>query len=164
MPTSKPRGFTLIELLITISIIAVLAAIGLVVYSTVMKQGRDSKRQSDLRSLQSSLEQYYADQGFYPTEVGLNTLLAGFPPPAFTSSIGNPSPPPTPKTYQNTPPQDPQEITYKYDAIPDSCDNSTSNKCSNYCLYAKMENSSSPLPSVCPAYPPGGYNFALTPP
>ncbi len=71
----KARGFTLIELLISISIIAILSAIGLVAYSTVLKQGRDSKRQSDLRSIQSALEQYYAKQFSYPS--GLTALSSG---------------------------------------------------------------------------------------
>ncbi len=166
MPKTS-RGFTLIELLVTISIIAILSAIAIVVYSSVMKQGRDSKRQSDLRSLQSSLEQYYADQGFYPTQNGLDILvLFVSPPPAFTSSIGNPTPPSPVKTYQNYPPQDPTgTYRYRYEATPTvPCDNSIT-KCTGYCLYASLENPPSPVPpppTGCNY--PAGYNFALTPP
>ena len=54
----KTTGFTLIELLITVSIIAVLSAIGLIAYSAAFRQGNDSKRHSDLRAIQSALEQY----------------------------------------------------------------------------------------------------------
>ena len=57
----KTRGFTLIELLVTVTIIAVLSAIGLVIYHVVLEQGRDSKRQSDLRTIQSALEQLLRD-------------------------------------------------------------------------------------------------------
>jgi prepilin-type N-terminal cleavage/methylation domain-containing protein len=70
--TSK-RGFTLIELLITISIIAVLAAIGAVVYSSAQKNGRISKRIQDLRSISAALEIYKTANGLYPnTENGAN--------------------------------------------------------------------------------------------
>lgn len=165
---SKSRGFTLVELLVTITIIAVLAAIGLVAYSMALKQGRDSKRQTDLRAIQSALEQYNSDQLFYPytgTANGLDTLLAASPPPTFTSSIGQPSPFPSPvKTYMNSLPQDPTGTArYKYVAKPDTpaCDNSTATtKCTSYCLYANLENLSSPDLNGCPAS--GSYNFAVT--
>lgn len=158
------KGFTLVELLVVISILAILSAIGFISYQTVIKSGRDGKRQSDLRIIQSALEQYHNDQGFYPTASGLDTALGGSPPPAFTSGIGNPSPPSPIKTYINALPQDPQaspQPRYKYEALPATpCDNSAT-KCTSYCLYAKMEN-------VAPAKPPACtnsvYNFALTPP
>ena len=158
MPKSK--GFTLIELLITISIIGILSAIGLVAYSTVMKQGRDSKRQSDLRSIQSALEQYYADQFFYPSAITFGSDL--------TSSTGNPNSVASPKTYFKTIPND-LNLTYPYVYVARNagCNNlsTSTNKCSNYCLYAKLENSPSPVPTL-PAgctYP-AGYNFAVIPP
>lgn len=171
----KPRGFTLIELLITISIIAIISAIGFVVYSVAMKQGRDSKRQSDLRSIQSALEQYYADQGFYPYSTttsgnpGFGEVLGYTSPESFTNWIGNPCDPalpgdcPSVKSYINSLPQDPAGGSYSYLVPPDnSCDNSTpSTKCTSYCLYAKLENTSSGLGS-CPVN--SSYNFAVAPP
>ncbi len=165
MPNSK--GFTLIELLITISIIAILAAIGLVVYSYAIKQGRDSKRQSDLRSIQSTLEQYNSDQFFYPSG-GLPFGTA-----ALTSSIGNPNPPSPTKTYMNSTPNDSDSTApYMYTALKNGvtgCDNSTSNQCNSYCLYAYLEIPPSPalsLPSGCiwPIVSGKTYNFVVTPP
>ncbi len=162
--TERSRsGFTLIELLITISIIAVLAAIGFVSYTTVLKSGRDSKRQSDLRSIQSALEQYHNDQGFYPTDPGMNILNAD-PPVAFTSSTGNPSPPATVKIYLNSPPKDPLGSP-RYCYLPSprtACDNSPTDRCTGYSLYAKLENG-----PTSPTYTCGGattYNFRVTPP
>lgn len=161
----KNRGFTLIELLVTVSIIAVLSAIGLVIYHVVLEQGRDSKRQSDLRTIQSALEQYYADQFFYPTGNGLDTALKAETPPAFTSSTGNPSPPSSVKTYINSLPKDPLNSDtwkYYYWASPEGCDNSTAPtaKCTGYCIYTNLENST-PGTGNCTAT---GYNFAVTPP
>lgn len=163
MPNSK--GFTLIELLVTISIIAILSAIGLVIYSNVIKQGRDSKRQSDLRSIQSALEQYYSDQGFYPSLLGSSFNSFSSP---LTSSIGNrQSPLPSPvKTYLNNVPNESLAPFYGYMGMKDrsstnnDCDNATI-MCSSYCLYAKLENTS-PGVGSCPAS--GSYNFAVTPP
>lgn len=90
------KGFTLIELLIAITIIGVLAAIGFVAYSSVLKSGRDSKRQSDLRSIQSALEQYHNDQGNYPTSLASLT---------------------TPKAYLNQIPEDPLRSAYGYQQV-----------------------------------------------
>ena len=60
-------GFTLMELLITVSIIAILVAIGIASYSTINKQSRDTKRKSDIEQLRSALEMYRADVGYYPS-------------------------------------------------------------------------------------------------
>lgn len=159
----KSRGFTLIELLVTISIIAILFSIGLMAYSAVLKQGRDSKRQSDIRSIQSALEQYFADQFFYPTAAGLDNAFVVSSPPAFTSSTGNPSSPSPTKTYMNSVPQDPTgTLRYRYETSPDGCDNSSTNRCTSYCLYANLENPGPGRPTSCTTNP--SYSFAVTPP
>ncbi len=131
---SKSRGFTLIELMVAFTIIAVLSAIGLVVYSSVLKQGRDSKRQSDLRSIQSAVEQYFADQFYYPSAITFNggALSAGG------------------KTYLNTVPVDPLNSN-AYSYVPTS---------SGYCIYANLENASPGKPTACT----GSGNFAVSPP
>lgn len=140
------HGFTLIEILVTISIIAILSVIGIVAYSSVVRQGRDSKRQSDLRAIQSALEQYNSDQGFYPDAI----------------SFGNPLSRPTGGTpYMNTIPTDPiGNPQYAYTALPSACDNS-STKCVNYCLYALLENSN---PGIGSCAASETRNFAVTPP
>ncbi|MBI4039997.1 type II secretion system protein [Candidatus Daviesbacteria bacterium] len=66
MPAHKNRGFTLIELLVTISIIAILSAIGIVTFSGVQVSARDSKRKQDLNALKTSLEVYKQQTGHYP--------------------------------------------------------------------------------------------------
>lgn len=161
------NGFSLIELLITVSIIAILSAIALGIYTASLKQGRDSKRQSDLRAIQSALEQYNSDMGFYPTQntvdpVGLDALLAQLNPPAFTSSTGNPTPPSISKTYLNSLPKDPTDmLRYQYVASPANCDNTSGSKCISYCLYANLENPGPLKPAVCTDT---NYSFAVSPP
>jgi type II secretion system protein G len=62
----KKHGFTLVELLITVSIIAILIAIGIASYTTINRQSRDTKRRSDMEQIRSALEMYRADNGWYP--------------------------------------------------------------------------------------------------
>lgn len=55
--TSKnSQGFTLIELLVVIAIIAVLATIGLAIFSNVQGKARDSKRKSDVGEITKALD------------------------------------------------------------------------------------------------------------
>lgn len=67
----KKAGFTLLELLVVISILAILITLALSSYSTAQKKGRDAKRKSDIKEVQSALEQYYSICGYnYPTPSG----------------------------------------------------------------------------------------------
>lgn len=62
----KKHGFTLLEVLVSVTIIAVLTAIGIVSYSSVNKRSRDVKRKSDLEQIRSGLEMYRSDMSYYP--------------------------------------------------------------------------------------------------
>lgn len=66
----KSRGFTLLELLVVISIIGLLIALGVASYTTAQQNGRDAKRRSDMKAVQSAFEQYYAVNGAYPDDAG----------------------------------------------------------------------------------------------
>lgn len=59
-------GFTLIELMVAMTIVAVLATIGLVIYSSTQKSGRMSKRIGDLKGISTALESYKAANAKYP--------------------------------------------------------------------------------------------------
>lgn len=148
------KGFTLIELLVTISIIAILATIGLVSYSVVTKQGRDSKRKADLRTIQSALEQYHADQLYYPASITFGGDL----------KYGA-------KTYLNSIPSDsstqycykPLNSTQICTLASSDCTNTgaAADKCVSYCLYAKLENQSEGTDTCLTV---STYNLKLSPP
>lgn len=57
----KKSGFTLIELLVVITIIAILSAIGMIIYGGVQKGARDSKRKADVNAIANVLETHYND-------------------------------------------------------------------------------------------------------
>lgn len=62
----KEKGFTLIELLVSISIIAIIATVGLYSYNSSQTLARDAKRKQDLRSVANALELYYQQYKHYP--------------------------------------------------------------------------------------------------
>jgi len=65
------KGFTLIELLVVISIISILAVMGLSMTGNVRKQARDTNRKSDLKQYQTSLENFANNNnGLYPARTG----------------------------------------------------------------------------------------------
>lgn len=64
----KSLGFTLVELLVVISIVAILTGIILNLLNSggVRKKARDSQRVTDLSTIQTALELYFADHRRYP--------------------------------------------------------------------------------------------------
>jgi len=64
--THNQQWFTLIELLVVITIIGILATSGVGIYTTQMQWARDSVRVQNMKLLETSLHQYYADKWKYP--------------------------------------------------------------------------------------------------
>jgi general secretion pathway protein G len=63
------RGFTLIELLVVISMISILAAMGMVQYRNSVRRAEEVTLKHDLFSMRDAIDQYYADKGKYPASL-----------------------------------------------------------------------------------------------
>src|SRR5665213_92435 len=69
----KQGGFTIVELLIVIVVIGILAAIVISTYSGIQVKERNSTRQTDIQMIQTRLEAFYSQNGYYPSFKSLNT-------------------------------------------------------------------------------------------
>ena len=69
------KGFTIIEILIVMAIIGFLSTMTLVSFAGARAAARDTKRLSDIRTIQSTLEVYNNAMGVYPA-VTTNTMAA----------------------------------------------------------------------------------------
>ena len=59
-------GFTLMELLVVISLIIILASIGMVQYANSVTRAKEAVLKEDLFRLRDAIDQYYADKNKYP--------------------------------------------------------------------------------------------------
>jgi prepilin-type N-terminal cleavage/methylation domain-containing protein len=55
----EPNGFTLVELIIAMTVIVLLAIIGLTVFSTIQRNARDVRRKADINAIAHALEDHY---------------------------------------------------------------------------------------------------------
>ena len=69
----KQSGFTIVELLIVIVIIGILAGLVIVTFVGIQQRARNSERQTDINSIASQLEGYFADNSGYPSMTDLNS-------------------------------------------------------------------------------------------
>lgn len=102
------RGFTLIEVMVVVVILGILAAIIVPKIMSRPEQARLVKVKQDILAIQSGLDLYKLDNGFYPsTDQGLEAL------------VKKPSNPPTPSNwksdgYLQDVPLDPWGEAYQY--------------------------------------------------
>jgi general secretion pathway protein G len=74
--TNKINGFTLIEVMVVVVILGILAAIVVPKIMSRPEQARIIKAKQDVLAIQSALDLYKLDNGFYPsTEQGLQALI-----------------------------------------------------------------------------------------
>ncbi len=66
-PDRQIRGFTLIELMVVLSIIIILASMGLAQYRNSIVRANEAVLKEDLFRMRDAIDQYYADKGQYPT-------------------------------------------------------------------------------------------------
>src|ERR1700752_1606885 len=69
----RNQGFTIVELLIVIVVIGILALLVITTYSGIQAKARNSKRQSDVKSLQTQLEAFFSQNGYYPSLGDMNS-------------------------------------------------------------------------------------------
>ena len=60
------RGFTLIEVLIVVTLVVILASIGMPMYQNSVRRSREAVLREDLYRMRDAIDQYYADKIKYP--------------------------------------------------------------------------------------------------
>jgi general secretion pathway protein G len=82
-------GFTLIELMIVMSLIVILASIGLAVYTNSVTKAKESVLKEDLFRMRDAIDQYYSDKAKYPSslqDLVSEKYLRSIPVDPFTNS------------------------------------------------------------------------------
>lgn len=63
---SSARGFTLIEVLVVVTLVVILASIGMSTYNNSVHRTREAVLKEDLFRLRDAIDQFYADRNQYP--------------------------------------------------------------------------------------------------
>jgi general secretion pathway protein G len=82
-------GFTLIELMVVISLIVILASMGLVQYRQSVVRSKEAVLKEDLFRMRDAIDQYYADKNQYPASISAlvsDGYLRQVPKDPFTNS------------------------------------------------------------------------------
>ncbi|KKT34810.1 MAG: General secretion pathway protein G [Candidatus Gottesmanbacteria bacterium GW2011_GWB1_44_11c] len=141
---SRPRGFTLVEILITIIIMGILAVLGISMFRSTQKKGRDFNRKAGLSALSKALESYMNDKGVYPPSLDGKILWCGTAElPESACSWGDPftdvtTPEDERTVYMTSLPKDSQGLRYYYEAV------EIDGLRKGYRLYARLENEEDP--------------------
>jgi general secretion pathway protein G len=65
----RQGGWTLIELLVVISLVSILAGIGLANYRNAVIRAQEATLKENLFRMRDAIDQYYADKGKYPSSL-----------------------------------------------------------------------------------------------
>jgi general secretion pathway protein G len=63
----RAAGFTLIELMIVLTLVIILATMGMTQYRSSVVYTREATLKEDLFRMRDAIDQYYADKGEYPS-------------------------------------------------------------------------------------------------
>lgn len=66
---SSPSGFTLVELMVVMSLVVILASIGLYVQANSQTRAREAVLKEDLFRMRDAIDQYFADKNAYPPDL-----------------------------------------------------------------------------------------------
>ncbi len=83
------RGFTMVELVVVVSLIIVLASIGMAQYRSVVVRAQEAVLKEDLYRMRDALDQYHADKQEYATsleDLVTEGYLRAIPKDPFTNS------------------------------------------------------------------------------
>jgi general secretion pathway protein G len=85
----RAGGFTLIELMVVMTLIVILASIGLTSYTNSVTRSKEAVLKENLFRLRDSIDQYYADKNNYPETLSslvLERYIRTVPVDPFTQS------------------------------------------------------------------------------
>jgi general secretion pathway protein G len=85
----RPLGFTLIEMMIVMTLIVILAGIGLTTYANSVQRAKEAVLKEDLYRMRAAIDQFYADKNEYPDsleELVSEKYLRALPVDPFTNS------------------------------------------------------------------------------
>lgn len=137
----RGQGFTIVELLIVIVVIGILALLVITTYSGIQAKARNSKRSTDVSTIQTQLEAFFSQNGYYPSLTDMNSAswLSTNMKSLDTGALVDPSNPTQSKTLVATP----ALKSYAYavtDSSGASCE-ATDTNCAKYTLTASYEGS-----------------------
>ena len=66
---TSARGFTMIELLIVMTLVIILASIGMTQYRTSVTRAEEAALKENLFRIRDAMDQYYADKNKWPTDL-----------------------------------------------------------------------------------------------
>lgn len=68
----RNQGFTIVELLIVIVVIGILALLVITTYGGIQAKARNSKRSNDVVTIQTQIEAFFSQSGYYPSLTDMN--------------------------------------------------------------------------------------------
>lgn len=65
----RSRGFTIIELLVVMTILVILASVGMTQYRNSVRRAEEATLKENLFRMRDAIDQYYADKNKYPADL-----------------------------------------------------------------------------------------------